>query len=150
MTSRQPRRLLISAMPACTCDECQTGALAHQYLDAHDCAAGHYGWLVANQRAWPAAKPTADLVARSFGITADARGAVLAAPLISTTANELSLALAWTLALRGCPERESPEILAAWAPNADLAAPEAALAEVVRALFAIGSPEHAENLYPTD
>lgn len=187
MTSGHPRRLLIRAAPACACDK-------HQYLDAQDDAAGHpqanaadrpahrscpsyrarqcAGWPGAHCLfAEPAARPTADLVARSFGITADARGAVCADRLIITTANALSLALAWALARLGCAEHESPELLAAWAPNADLADPaaaltrpasaidgalsqaarygvrlgetEALLAEVVGAPFDIGSPEHA-------
>lgn len=103
------------------------------------CATGHYGRRVANQRAWPATKPAADPVARFFRITADARGAAAADRLIATTAAELRRALALT----GCAESEIPALLAARAAAA-------ALLAAVGALFKIGSPDHAENLYPTD
>ena len=45
--------------------------------DGGICLVDSYAEIVADQRAWPAAKPFADLVAHSYGITADARGAVM-------------------------------------------------------------------------
>jgi hypothetical protein len=89
--------------------------------------ADSYAELLTHERTWPTAKPTADLVAHSFGITADAAGAVLDDRPITTSADELSLGLAWALALVGCDESQATEIMAVWAPQADLGDPYAAL-----------------------
>lgn len=82
------------------------------------CLADSYGEMLADARAWPAAKPFADLVAHSFGITADARGEVLDDRTIATTGADLALSLAWCLALVGCDESEIPDILEVWTPAA--------------------------------
>jgi hypothetical protein len=86
--------------------------------DGGICPVDSYAEMLADQRAWPAAKPFADLVAHSYGITADARGEVLAERRISTTGADLSLSLAWCLALVGCDEGEIPAILEVYTPAA--------------------------------
>jgi hypothetical protein len=86
--------------------------------DGGICLVDSYAELLADQRAWPAAKPFADLVAHSYNIAADARGAVLAERRIITTGADLALSLAWCLALVGCDEDEIPNIIAVYAPAA--------------------------------
>jgi len=82
------------------------------------CFAEDYEQHLAAERAWPIAKPWADLVAHSYGIASDARGTVLAERSISTTGADLQLAIAWCLALLGADESAIAPILATHAPAA--------------------------------
>lgn len=95
--------------------------------DGGICRADSYGKMAADLRAWPAAKPAADLVARAYGIITDDAGAVTTDYLITTTIEDLTMSLAWCLALVGCNESEIPEIMAVWVPWADLGDPMAEL-----------------------
>lgn len=82
------------------------------------CMAENYGEHLADDLAWPAAKPWADMVAYSYGIATDVRGTVLDDQPISTIGADLQQGLAWCLALVGADESAIPHILATWAPAA--------------------------------
>ena len=112
-----------------------------QLPDGSLCCAKTHAQSLADLHAWPIAKPTADLVARTFGIEADASGAVRNDRYLTITRADLELALAWCLALLNADESEIPAILAAWAPRAAKNEPDAAIKLPASAIY--GALSHA-------